>query len=264
MYKSFILPHFDYADIIWDNCTETLCNSLEKLHLEGIRIVLGSVKGTSHASLYRESGLCCLKERRKRHKLIQFHKMINNLCPPYLQNLTPPLISTINPYPRRKPFERRAPACKTELYKNSFIPSATNLYNELPNEIQSSSSLSLLKKYLSENDNKVPLYFYSGTRQEQLLHCRLRLGMSDLNYDLYRRHLLEDPACHCGFPAETSEHFLLFCPTYTNIRTQTIDTLDIQHRQINTLLFGNNILNVQENTFIFSNVHTFIERSNRL
>ena len=24
MYKSFILPHFDYADVVWDNCTDKL------------------------------------------------------------------------------------------------------------------------------------------------------------------------------------------------------------------------------------------------
>ena len=24
MYKSFILSHFDYADVVWDNCTDKL------------------------------------------------------------------------------------------------------------------------------------------------------------------------------------------------------------------------------------------------
>ena len=31
MYKSFILPQFDYADIVWDNCSGTLSNMLENL-----------------------------------------------------------------------------------------------------------------------------------------------------------------------------------------------------------------------------------------
>ena len=47
MYKSFILPQFDYADIVWDNCSGTLSNMLENLHLEAIRIILGAVTGTS-------------------------------------------------------------------------------------------------------------------------------------------------------------------------------------------------------------------------
>ena len=98
MYKSFILPQFDYADIVWDNCSGTLSNMLENLHLEAIRIILGAVRGTSHEKLYKESGFFTLKERRKRHKLLMFHKMINHQCPGYLSNLVPPLVSTTNPY----------------------------------------------------------------------------------------------------------------------------------------------------------------------
>ena len=64
MYNSFILPQFDYADIAWDNCSGTLSNLLENLHLEAIRIILGAVRGTSHEKLYKEFGFYTLKERR--------------------------------------------------------------------------------------------------------------------------------------------------------------------------------------------------------
>ena len=40
MYKSFILPPFDYADIVWDNCTDTQSKMLENhLHLEAIKSI---------------------------------------------------------------------------------------------------------------------------------------------------------------------------------------------------------------------------------
>ena len=116
MYKSFILLLFDYADIIWDSCTVVQSTSLENLHLEAPRIITGSVRGTSHQKLYKESGFCAPKERRKRHKLIQFHKIINNACPDYLSDLLPPLASTANPYHRRRPYERIIPPFRTELY----------------------------------------------------------------------------------------------------------------------------------------------------
>ena len=70
MYKSFILPHFDYADFLWDNCSETLSDELEKLNLDAIRTITGAVRGTSHHKLYEESGILPLKERRRRHKLM--------------------------------------------------------------------------------------------------------------------------------------------------------------------------------------------------
>ena len=106
MYKSFILPLFDYADIVWDNCTDTQSKMLENLHLEAIRIIIGGIRGTSYQKLYKESGFYTLKERRKRHKLLMFHKMILGLCPQYISDLLPPLVAHINPYHRRRPLER--------------------------------------------------------------------------------------------------------------------------------------------------------------
>ena len=53
-------------------------------------------------------------------------------------------------------------------------------------------------------------------------HCRLRPAISNLNYDLFRRHLLEDHVCSCGYTAETLEHFLLHCSLYDSIRNKTI------------------------------------------
>ena len=49
------LPQFDYADLVWDNCSGTLSNMLENLHLEAIRIIVGAVKGINHEMLHKES-----------------------------------------------------------------------------------------------------------------------------------------------------------------------------------------------------------------
>ena len=209
MYKSFIFPLFDYADIIWDNCTNTQSNILENLHLEVYEVITGSVWGTRHQKLY-ESGFC---KRHKRHKLIQFHMMANNTSPDYLSDLLPHLVSTTNLYHRRRPYERVIPSFRTKLYHNSFFPSTTLLWNNLLGNIQESSSLSEFKRYLTNNDTKVPSYYNSGKRMEQIIHCRLRLQMNDLNFDL-----IENQSCACGHPFETAEHFLLLCPNYHHIR----------------------------------------------
>ena len=86
-----------------------------------------TVRRTSNDKLYKECGFCTLKQRRKRHKLLMFHKMINYQCPGYLSNLVPPLFSTTNPYHRRRPYERIIPAYKMELYANLFILSTAQL-----------------------------------------------------------------------------------------------------------------------------------------
>ena len=109
IYTSFILPHFDYADVIWDNCTDKLTNELESLQLDALRTIVGAVKGTSHAKLYTESGFVTLKERRRRHKLLMYFKIVNGLAPNYVTEYLPPLVSSINPYHRRNHLERKVP-----------------------------------------------------------------------------------------------------------------------------------------------------------
>ena len=51
VYRSFILPLFDYADVVWDNCAIKLADELEQLHLDAIRAITGAVRGTSQQSL---------------------------------------------------------------------------------------------------------------------------------------------------------------------------------------------------------------------
>ena len=77
--------------------------------------------------------------------LIQAGDVVIMCSPRY--KLVPPLVSTTNPYHRRRPHERVIPAHKTELYANSFIPSTTQLWNTLPQTIQTNPSISLLKIY---------------------------------------------------------------------------------------------------------------------
>ena len=56
------------------------------------------------------------------------------------------------------------------------------------------------------------LYIIILALERNVKHCRLRLAISNLNYDLFRRHLLEDAVCLCGYTAETSEHFYYIVP----------------------------------------------------
>ena len=91
MYRSFILPQLDYADVIWDNCSLKLAEELESLHLDAIRTIIGAVCGTSHQKLYTESGFTTLRERRFRHKIIMYHKIVQENTPTYWKNIYPHL-----------------------------------------------------------------------------------------------------------------------------------------------------------------------------
>ena len=98
---------------------------------------------------------------------------------------------------------------------------------------------------------KVPSYYYSDQRMEQIIHCRLRLQISDLNFDLFNRHLTENQSCAYGHQFETAEHFLLLCPHYHDIRRNTLMQIEDNYLDIQILLFGNRSLGTHQKESIF-------------
>ena len=189
-------------------------------------------------------------------------KLVNGNVPNYLYSLLPPLVSDRNPYHHRNPLERDIPFCRTTLYQKSFLPATTEAWNALPDDVKRYTSLSLFKRYLASNDAVVPKYFYIGSRNAQIVHSKLRLGISDLNQHMYYRHLTQDQSCACGSRIESSLHYLLHCPLYDAIRPRTIYTLDANYT-VNDFLNGNASLTADENKVIFLTVQNFIILSGR-
>ena len=79
IYFIFTRPILEYADIVWDNCTQFDQTEIEKVQLEAGRIVSGTTKLVSLVSLYNVLGWKELSSRRRKHKLFLFYKMINRL-----------------------------------------------------------------------------------------------------------------------------------------------------------------------------------------
>ena len=158
-----------------------------------------------------------------------YHKVINCNTQSYLEALPSALVSSVNPYHKRCPYERLLPPHKTELYKSSFFPSTTILWNTLPENIQCSTSLSELKRYLKRYDHVLPPHFYIDIRHPHIIHTKQRLHISDLKQDLVERHVLNDDVCNCGTTSETVEHYLLHCPLYIHARDITIHTLPLHY-----------------------------------
>ena len=86
IYISFIRPLLEYADVLWDNCTQQEANELEKNQNEAARIVTGATKLASIQSLLSDTGWESLTSRREKHKLVLFYKMINSLATEYTTN----------------------------------------------------------------------------------------------------------------------------------------------------------------------------------
>ena len=81
IYIAFVRPILEYADVVWDNCTQQEKHEIEKNQLEAARIATGTTKLVSVQKLYDEIGWETLDVRRRKHKLVLFYKMYNDIPP---------------------------------------------------------------------------------------------------------------------------------------------------------------------------------------
>ena len=64
MYLSFIRPILQYADVLWDGCSNENETCIEKFQLEAARLVSGLTRSTSTNKIYQEVGWKTLLQRR--------------------------------------------------------------------------------------------------------------------------------------------------------------------------------------------------------
>ena len=261
VYLTFIRPILEYADVVWDNCTQYEKNELDKIQNEAARIVTGTTKLVSIRALYEEVKWDTLEERRRKHKLALFYKMVNGLSPPYLSSLIP--LPRASSYNLRNTNDIQTIHARTDQYYNSFLPSVIRDWNNLTLDTRNSDSLYSFKRNLNNNDRFVPKYFYSGIRKLQILHTRLRTGCSSLNHDLFVKHITDSPLCFCG-DTENTEHYFLSCPLYQNQRID-LNIAISRYTQVTmqVILFGSSTLPLHANKAIFEAVHKYIKESKR-
>ena len=144
IYFSFIRPILEYADVIWDNVSQGLKDQLDKVQNQAARIVTGCTKLVAIDDLYREVGWETLSQRRRKHKLFLFYKIVNGLAPNYLNQLVPTTVGNFSAYNLRRRNKLRTIACRTSLYSNYFLPAVINEWNNLPDESRMQSHCHLL------------------------------------------------------------------------------------------------------------------------
>ena len=141
IYKGLIEPHFDYCSAVWDGLTQQLS---EKLQNRAIRVITKFSYDTRSRFLLNLLGWDNLSVRRAKQKANLMYKCINNLAPAYLCNLFAP--KTPNYYFRNAKKKLLLPKPRTDYLKRSFSNSGALLWNNLPEEMRTSNSLSFFKR----------------------------------------------------------------------------------------------------------------------
>ena len=90
IYRSFIRPHLDYGDIIYDKAfNESFHAKLESLQYNATLAITGAIKGSSTEKIYEELGLESLKSRRWYRKMSFLYKVLKSESASYLFNTIP-------------------------------------------------------------------------------------------------------------------------------------------------------------------------------
>ena len=159
---------------------------------------------------------------------------------------------------------------KHNFFRNSFFPAAIIESNKLDLNICHSETLNIFKKSLLKfiRPSGSSVFNCHNPRGVKLL-TRLRLGLSHLREHKFK-HGFQDslnPICSCGNDIETSAHFLLHCPHYSNERSTFLNTIKNINRKIfdkndlqitKTLLYGDSSLDDKSNTLILNATVDFL------
>ena len=143
IYKMFVRPHLDYADIIYDRPNNKLFKSkLESIQYNAALAISGAIRGTSMEKIFNELGFEYLADRRWLSRLSFFYKLNNRSKPSYLCNVVPKVVSQYRT--RNQP-----PVCnftpRTDLFSFSFFPYTVRTWNLLDPSIRNLPSLSASK-----------------------------------------------------------------------------------------------------------------------
>ena len=273
IYKSFIRPHLDYGDFIYDQPhNESFCSKIESIQYNAALAITGCIKGTSRDRIYHEVGLESLKQRRWFRRLTTFYHILNSRSPSYLFSLIPkPIINNRTRSGVNIPLFKS----RTDSFQNSFFPNAVKEWNTLNVIIRNSSSLSVFKKAIIKSIRPTlnpifDIHFPLGLK----LLTRLRLSFSHLREHKFKHNFQDtiNPLCNCSTNVESTQHYFLSCLNYNqqrqilwnSLHNLGIDMINYQDKDlVDLLLFGHPNFNDLTNKQIFSIAITYIISTNR-
>ena len=227
IYKSFVRPHLDYGDVIYDqHYNNSFHQKLKSIQYNAALAITGAIRGSSREKLYQELGLESLQQRRWFRKLCYFFKIAKNESSKSLSDKIP---STRTAYRTRNNIDNSPRFnVKHALFKNSFFPSTVIEWNNLDKSIRSSESFAVFKKTILQFIRPTPNSTFNCHNPIGIkLITRLRLGLNHLQNRKFKHNFLDclNPICCCGKDIETTVHYLLHCQIFSDERSTFLNNI---------------------------------------
>ena len=277
IYKTYILPHFDNCDTIYDgHITLRDISRLETLQNRTARLTTGTLFRTASDKLRAELGWDKLTTRRQIHRITLYHKLSKqeqNTIPSYITAIIPETRAHDTNMTLRNASHHTQVQTRTTAHQRSFFILTGKEWNKLP-ETTKQLSYSDFKKWIQHEYStpKPPSYYSYGTKMLNTLHARLRTDTTQLNAHAYIIQKTDSPTCICGFPQENTNHFILACPKYSTIRHELFQNISLslncdftnqpRSTQLQILLHGTDLGDVGGRA-VARHFHKFIHDSHR-
>ena len=287
IYKLYVRPNLDYADIILHKAEENVpvfykingnsyMKQIEQIQYEAARIITGAWKGTKREDLYDNLGWESLNERRVMRKLCIIYETLDTKFPNYLYKTLENQFYSPNDREWGKKLLKPI-YCNKSVYKLSFFPATIRDWNILDKDIKDAKTKNIFKKrILNKIRPKKASYFGIRDHSHIKYLTMLRVGLSPLRAHKFKNGFSDtsNRLCIVCNTTEDTEHFLLLCRSFTPLRSTLLqkvsDILEFEVSNIprrslvNILLFGKEDIPINKNLSILNLVIEFIISTKRL
>ena len=147
LYKTLILPLYDYCDYVYHCLSQKDSHTLQKLENCSLRQILKCERLRPVADMHAVCDVKMLNIRRDRHVSNEMYRVVHGLSPTGIQDM---FQSAQNVHSRETrsnyPEQLYLPRCHLEFSKRNFKYRGVINWNPLPVDMKRSPSLSIFKK----------------------------------------------------------------------------------------------------------------------
>jgi len=139
----------EYGSILYDNCTTGSSLLVENVQRRAALVCTGAMRRTETSKLLAELNWSTWLDRPRNAKLYIFYKLKRSQAPVYFTKLDCIQDAVVSSRLRLRTQNRiRELMCRIKCFKKSYFPSVISNWNQLSQDIVSSSSISIFKPEL--------------------------------------------------------------------------------------------------------------------
>ncbi len=163
LYNTLVLPHFEYASLIWSNTSAGVTERLVSMQARAGRIILGLPRLTSSELVLRSLEWVPIRTRWECQRAVMMFKVARGMVPDYMSAAFTPLSEVYSSSGRESRgatagnFAPNRIGGKTEWGRRRFASHGVHLWNALPTDTKTIEKLPIFKtsiRHLVKNDFK--------------------------------------------------------------------------------------------------------------